>query len=295
MREMIVGVSGIIAPIALCVLIGFGIAKAKLQYDHKMVGSLVWTVGYPALILSNLTGQDALLDELLGVMLAAAVVVACFGVIGFGIVKLMRLPVRAYLSPMMLNNAGNIGLPVCTLAFGEQGLVLGVGFLVVMMIGTSTIGVWLPMGKFTLTELLRQPVIYAVALSLVLMATEIDLPKPINGAFEILGGLAIPLMLLTLGHTLATLNVAVLSRGVALSVLHLIMAAAVAFSLVRLLGLDGLARGVFILQCMMPAQVASYLWVERYDPDEAPGVAGFILVSTILAVVVLPVVLTFWI
>jgi len=36
------------------------------------------------------------------------------------------------------------------------------------------------------------------------MATDTRLPTPIDDAFTILGGLAIPLMLLTLGHTLAT-------------------------------------------------------------------------------------------
>jgi predicted permease len=57
----------------------------------------------------------------------------------------------------------------------------------------------------------------------------------------------------------------------------------VAFAVSWLFGLDGLTRGVFILQCMMPVAVATYLWVERYGPEEAPGVAAFILVSTILS------------
>ena len=43
----------------------------------------------------------------------------------------------------------------------------------------------------------------------------------------------------------------------------------------------------------MPVSVATYLWVEAYDPGDAPAVAGFILVSTLLALVVLPVALTY--
>jgi hypothetical protein len=40
--------------------------------------------------------------------------------------------------------------------------------------------------------------------------------------------------------------------------------------------------------------VATYLWVEIYTPEHAPDVAGFILVSTLLAVLVLPLVLVYW-
>ena len=92
------------------------------------------------------------------------------------------------------------------------------------------------------------------------MATDTRLPGPIDDAFNILGGLAIPLMLLTLGHTLATLNVGVLGRGFTLAVLHLLMAAAVGFALSNLFALEGVARGVLVLQCMMPVSVATYLW-----------------------------------
>ena len=57
----------------------------------------------------------------------------------------------------------------------------------------------------------------------------------------------------------------------------------------------GAASIVVILMAIMPVSVATYLWIELYDPDDAPDVAGYILVSTLLAIVVLPVVLTFWI
>jgi malate permease and related proteins len=284
-----------VAPVLLCVLVGFGLATLKLPFDTKSVGALVSNVGYPTLILSHLTQQHVPLDEFLRMMLAALAAVTCFGLIGFGLLKLLRLPIRAFLAPTMLNNVGNVGLPVCTLAFGNQGLAYAMAFVVVVLVGVFTIGMWLPMGKVNLHNILRQPVIYAVLLAILLMATDTRLPTPIDRTFNVLGGLAIPLMLLTLGHTLATLKTGVLWRGCYLAVLHLAMAAGVAFVLVRPFGFKGSARGVFILQCVMPVSVATYLWIEMYDPEDAPAAASFILSSTLLAVVVLPLVLTFWI
>lgn len=295
MPEIIVHVSDVVAPVLLCVLVGFSLAKLELPFDNKIVGSLVSSVGYPTLIVSHLSGQHIALSAFLDMVLAATAVVACFGVIGFGLLTLTGLPTRAYLSPLMMNNVGNIGLPVSTLAFGHEGLAYAIAFVVVVLVGIFTVGMWLPMGKVSLSDVIRKPVIYAVLIAIVLMATETHLPTPINQTFAILGGLAIPLMLLTLGHTLATLQVGTLWRGCYLALLHLAMAVAVAAVLVRLFGLAGPARGVFVLMCVMPPSVATYLWVELYSPQQAPDVAGFILIATLLTVVTLPIVLTFWI
>jgi len=285
----------VVLPVLICVLVGFALARLDQPFDHKMVGRLVANIGYPTLVLAHLSDQHVALEAFLEFLLAAAASVACFGVIGFGFLIVVGLPVRAFLSPLMLNNVGNIGLPMSIFAFGDQGLAYSVAFLVVVVVGIFTIGIWVPKGEVSFSDLARTPVIYAVAISLVLMATDTRLPTPIDDAFTILGGLAIPLMLLTLGHTLATLRTGALWRGCYLALFHLAMAAAVAFALVRLFDLEGTARGVFILQCVMPVSVATYLYVEMYQSEHAQEVAGLILISTLLAMIVLPLVLTFWI
>jgi predicted permease len=196
---------------------------------------------------------------------------------------------------MMLNNVGNVGLPVCSLALGNAGLAYGLAFVVVVLAGVFTIGIWIPQGKVSASDLYRKPVIYAVIIAVALMATDTRLPNTLDSAFSILGGLAIPLMLLTLGHTLATLKVGTLWRGVYIAVFHLGMGMAVATGIVHLFGFTGVERGVVILMAVMPVSVATYLWVERYAPEHAPGVAGYILVSTLLTAVALPPILAFWV
>lgn len=291
----ILQIANVLAPVLLCVLVGFALARVKGPFDSKMVGHLVANVGYPALILSHLEGQPVPLETFLTMMLAAAAVIASFGVIGLVVLKLVGLPPRAFLTPIMLNNVGNIGLPVCLLAFGDQGLAFALAFVVVVLVGVFTVGMWLPMGKVSPGDLLRKPVIYAVIIAIALMAADVRLPAFLDRTLTILGGFAIPLMLLTLGHTLATLKVGSFLRGGYLALFHNIMAASVAFAMVRLFGFEGSERGVFILLCMMPVSVATYLWVELYLPEQAPDVAGFIFASTLLAVIVLPLVLALWV
>lgn len=284
-----------VAPVVLCVLVGFALAKFKLPYDNKMITMLVSNVGYPTLIISHLSAGHVDFDAFLVMLAAAAAAVACFGVIAFCFLSIVDLPRRSFLSPLMLNNVGNIGFPVCALAFGAAGGAYAIGFMAVVLVGVFTIGMWVPMGKVALGDIVRKPVIYSVIIALVLMRTGAQLPPPIDQTFTILGGLAVPLLLLTLGHTLATLQTGALWRGCYLALFHLAMAGGVAFALVHLFGFTGVERGVFILMCMMPPSVATYLWVDMYDPDHAPDVAGFILIATLLSVIVLPLVLAFWV
>ncbi len=295
MEEVIGHVLGVILPVMLCVLVGYALALLKLPFDNKVMAMLLANVGYPTLIVSHLSKQHVPLGAFMEMMLAVLAVVVCFALIGSTFLLLMGLPLRAYFIPNMLNNAGNIGLPVCALALGNQGLAYAMAFVIVILIISFTVGTWVPRGKITLGDVFRKPVIYAVILAIVLMATQARLPSPIDSTFDILGGFAIPLMLITLGHTLATLNLGMLWQGAGLALLHLLMAAGVTFGLLHVFEFEDVARSVFILMCMMPIAVTPYLWVELYDPDEAPGVASFILVSTLLSIIVLPLVLAFWI
>jgi len=293
LQELIAHVVNAVGPVLLCVLVGFGLAKVRLPFGNKMVGSLVTNVGYPTLILSHLSEKHISLSEFFDFMLAALSAVVCFGLIGLAFLILVRLSPRAFLGPMMFNSVGNIRLSICLLAFGDQGLAYGLAFLVVVLVGIFTVAMWLPQGKVSFGDLLRKPPIYAVVVSVVPTATETPLPPLLGHTFDILGGLAIPLMLLTLGHTLASLKPVAIWRGCYLALFHFAMSVAVALALAPLFGFTGTARGVFILLCVMPVSVATYLWVDRYRADRAPDVASLILVSTLGSAVALPLVLAF--
>jgi predicted permease len=50
-----------------------------------------------------------------------------------------------------------------------------------------------------------------------------------------------------------------------------------------------------VLCGFMPSSVASYLFIDQHVPEYGPDVAGFILVSTLATILVLPVALSYWI
>lgn len=295
MEQVFLHVINVVLPVVICAGVGWWLAFIDAPFDNAMIGSLVSRVGYPTLIISHLSTTKIEVDAFLNMLAAAVLVIAGFGVLGFYALKALRLPVRAFLTPLMHSNVGNIGLPITLLAFGQAGMAYTMAFVVVMLVSIFTVGMWIPAGSFSLKSLIRSPIIYAVIVSLGLMATGQHLPDPVEKSFFILGGLSIPLMLLTLGHTLATLKIGALWRAVGLTGLHLVLAIALALVLVPVFGFTGAERGAFILCCLMPSSVATYLFVDKHVPEYAADVAGYILVSTLTTVLVLPLALAYWI
>lgn len=284
-----------VLPVLTCAGIGYGLALVKAPFDNKVIGGIVSRVGYPTLIISHLATTQIAVGTFLDVMAAAVLAIAGFGVLGAISLKVLRLPFRAFLTPLMHGNVGNIGLPITLLALGDAGMAYTMAFVVVVLVSIFTVGMWIPAGEFSPRKLATSPILYAVAVSLILMATEVSLPQPVAKSFDILGGLSIPLMLLTLGHTLATLRIKSLGRAVLLTVLHLVMAVMIATTLVWTFGFTGAERGAVILCCLMPSSVATYLFIDQHVPECGADVAGFILVSTLATIVVLPIALSYWI
>jgi predicted permease len=64
----------------------------------------------------------------------------------------------------------------------------------------------------------------------------------------------------------------------------------VGVGLSTLLGLEGAARGVLILQCSMPIAVINYLLAEKYE-RQAADVASAIVLSTLISLTTLPLIL----
>jgi len=293
--HLFLNVLNVVLPVLICAGIGYCLALIKAPFDNKVIGGIVSRVGYPTLIISHLSTTTIAVGTFLDVMAAAALAIAGFGVLGFVALKAMRLPVRAFLTPLMHGNVGNIGLPITLLALGDAGMAYTMGFVVIVLISIFTVGMWIPAGAFSPRKIATSPIVYAVVISLILMATGYSLPQPVAKSFDILGGLSIPLMLLTLGHTLATLKIKSLGRAVMLTGLHLAMAVVIASALVWTFGFTGAERGAVILCCLMPSSVATYLFIDQHVPEYGPDVAGFILVSTLTTIVVLPIALSYWI
>jgi predicted permease len=280
----------IIAPVLVGVLVGFGWQRLRLPFDRDFLTQLVMFVGVPCLILDGIAGLTTPPATFLAMVGYAIVVLATCGVVGAVALRLLGQPLRSYLPPIAFGNSGNLGLPLCLFAFGSEGLGLAIGFYLVGSVTQFLIGPLFQGRQPVWRTLLTTPVNYAAAAGLALLATGTKLPLWVGNSISLLAGMAIPLMLVALGHALGSFGVQRLPVAAGIATARLGLGFAAGWALTLVLGLEGTARGVVIIESAMPVAVFNYLLAARYDRHPA-DVAGAILVSTLLSFATLPLLL----
>jgi predicted permease len=280
----------IIAPILIASAIGFAWGRSGKPFDSALVTALVTTLGTPCLIASTLTRLHPDANALATMAVVTLLSFLAFAVFGLAILRLLKLPYHSYLPALMFPNCGNMGLPLCLFAFGEKGLALAIIYFVISATLQFTVGVGIASGSADPRRLLRMPLLYAVAASLLFLATGWPVPLWLANTLELIGGLTIPLMLVALGVSLAQLQVRSLKRALGISTVRLGLGFLVGVGLAWGFELDRATAGVVILQCSMPVAVFNYLFAKLYERS-AEDVAGMVVVSTILSFATLPLLL----
>ena len=287
---MIGQLASIVAPVFIAVGVGYGMARAGRQGEPAFIHFLILNIGTPCLIFATFAEIDLAPGTVGTMALAALGALAAGAAIAFVLLKATGMSVRAYLPSLTHPNTGNMGLPLCLFAFGEQGLALALSYYVVIAISQFTVTPSIAMGSLSLGRIVRTPLIYAVVAALAFLVGGLEVPPWLANTTGLLGDVTIPLLLITLGASLARLKVADLKNGLWLSAARLGMGFAIGMLLAWAFGLEGVERGVVILQSAMPVAVFNYLFAAEYGADPE-GVAGMVVISTVLSFLSLPLLL----
>ena len=282
----------VIAPIFLIAALGYGWSFFRLRYDSRFISRIVMDVGAPCLIIASMQKAQLPTGQLWQMGLVTIAGLALLFIINTVILRLAGLSCRTYLGPLSFANTGNMGVPICLFAFGEKAMALALVLFMTTSIFHFSIGVALAGSRNALHALLTSPVFYAAAFSCVLVVTGWQLPVFLFNTIELLGGIAIPLMLFSLGASLQSIRAQAFNRGAALSVMRLGGGFVVGLLLCFLFDLQGVIAGVVMIQSTMPSAVFNYLLAMTYNrqPQE---VAGIVVLSTVLSFATLPLLLWF--
>ena len=282
----------IVAPVFLLGAAGFVWVRAGFAYDIQFVTRMAMTLAVPALIFSALQKTEIAPAALSVVTLAALTAYGVLTLVAWLFARLAGLEIRTYLAPMIFGNTGNLGLPLALFAFGQEGLDYAVVIFAISAIYVFTLGIWLVSGGASPARVLREPMVLATVAGGIFLWQGWHTPRFLTNTLELLGQMAIPLMLITLGVAVAGLKPGRLGRAVWLSLLRAAMTVAVAWGVGLWFGLAPVPFGVLVLQISTPVAVTSYLLAEKYGAD-AGSVAGLVVVSTLLSIVTIPLTLTF--
>jgi hypothetical protein len=289
---MLATLSSVLLPVFAIAALGYGWRKSGIAFEREFVTRIVLNVAGPCLIVDSLSRLTLPL-EVVGAMAAGAVAMfVASAAAAFAVLRLARLPIRTFLPALAIGNTGNLGLSVCFFAFGQEGLGLAVAVFVANSIGQFTLTPMLQSQRSPWKSLVTTPVLYSAAIGTVLLVGDIEPPVWIARTVALLGGLMIPLMLLALGNTLGGLHVRRLPFASFWGLVRLVLGFSAALGIAEIFALEGVARGVLILQGAMPAAMFNYLFAARYDraPDE---IAGIVLMSTLFSMFSLPLVVAY--
>jgi malate permease and related proteins len=287
-------VAQIVAPVFLLAVIGFWWVRRGWHYDVEFVTRLSMTISIPCLIFMALVRSDVDPRLLRDTVLAALVAYVVVGAIAWALVRGLGLDIPTYWAPITFGNTGNLGLPIALFAFGQAGFDFAVVIFAVMAILSFTFGVWVVAGGGNPVTAVREPLVWATVLGSVFLALGWGVPDWVGHTLDLVGQMAIPLMLITLGVAIARLQPRALGRAFWLCLVKLAICTAVPLAVGWALGLPRLPLGVLVLQVATPVAVTSYMLAAKYRarPDE---VAGLVVVSTLMSVPAIPLLLGFFV
>ena len=287
---MLAELFAVMAPVLAGAGLGYPWIRLGHPYPVEFVTRLVFNIGTPALIIASLSGAEIDAGSVGRTMLAAALVMIAMAAATPLMARLLGRDWRVVLAPMMYPNTGNMGLPVVLYAFGSAGFAFGITVMVTVSLFQFTVGAVMASQGNALKTLARTPTVYAIVISLALLLTDTSLPRWLDNSVDLISGFTVPLMLITLGVSLASIQVRSLTSGVGFSLVRIPVAAGLAWGIAALLGLPPLDQSILVLQMSMPVAVFNYLFAQKAG-REPEYVASLVFCSTLMALFYLPLLL----
>jgi len=276
-------------PAVFMACIGVAWARRGSEYPVSFVTTLVLNIGLPAILFHTLATSTVALASLGRIAVATVVVHTALASIAVILLKVARKDWRLAVAHVV-GNTGNLGLPLCLLAFGSEGLAYAMAFFAVQCLLLFSLGDALYAGRFSPEALFRSPILAAVFAGVAVRLFDIPLPAVLLDTTELLSGLVIPIMLITLGVSLSTLRVEQLRSCLVWSMIRTGAAILVAVAVAELFQLQGVARGVLIIQASVPVAVFNFLLAQKHGRDSGE-VSGLILLTHLASLLYLPVIL----
>jgi predicted permease len=277
---------GIILPVFLVVVLGYAYAR-RAKPDMTWVNRLNMDVLAPALIFSALAGKEFDLVASRGLILGAIVVVIGSGLLAWPFARILHEDVRTFVPPMMFNNCGNLGLPLAALAFGPSGLSAMVALFTISNLLHFTLGVHIVKRDAGWAPVFRNPMVIATFLGFLFAVLKPPIPDWLMLAIKMTGDAMIPLMLISLGVRMATVNWGGWNLGVIGALVCPLTGVAMAALIAPFLGLDHQQQGLLILFGCLPPAVLNFMVAEQYKQEPAK-VASIVLMGNAAALGFIP-------
>jgi len=281
----------IIFPLFAIVSVGFLYGR-KHSPDMVSANQLNIHLFSPALIFHVLSDQSFELGAYYQLASAAFFVVIFSGLLAWPLARFMGFNVKTFVPPMMFSNSGNIGLPLALFAFGEKALPAAVMLFIVENTLHFSVGMKMMNSKISLLNIIKIPMVLAAILGLSYSLTGWQLPSVVSTSVEMLGQVAIPLMLFSLGVRLTSIDLQDWRIGIAGAIICPATGIIIVLLMSPFLSLNELQYGQLLIFGALPPAVLNFMIAEKYQ-QQPKQVAAIVLMGNLGSLITIPAVLYF--
>ena len=285
----------VLAPIILMVAAGYALRR-RLDIDVRSLSRVVFYILAPCLVYTSVVSQHPDMDSAWRSVAFAGLHMAGMGALAYILARKWRYDRKltgAFILCAILLNNGNYGLPLNLFAFGPEGFNYALILFMFNSLAGTTLSIYLLArgqdgGRTALRRTLATPIVWAMALAFLSRFTGLAPTGSLFDMIELAGRSAIPVFLVLLGMSLAQVDFSLNLRPVLhLTSLRMLIGPILAILFSRLVGLNGVAHSVAIMQGSMPTAVNAIVISNEFEssPD---FVAGSVFATTLASLLTLP-------
>lgn len=286
----------------LVIALGYLLLKIKiLDVDfNKRLTTLLLSVTTPALIVSSVlsTTIEKDLSEIVFVFIVAIAIFMILPILGFIIVKIMKVPLHQqglYIFMTMFSNIGFMGFPVMKSIFGNEAVFLTAIFNMLFNLLVFTVGILFMNYRsaekipIDLRQLFSSGVI-ASLVALLIYLTGLQVPDVISSTVTMIGDITTPIAMMLIGSTLATIPLKEVFNEIRVypyTILKQVIIPIIAYPILSFFIKDALILGVSLIMISMPVGNIAVLFATEYHKDVALA-AKTVFMTTLLSIITIP-------
>ncbi len=278
-------------PIFVIVLAGLLYAR-KFKPDMTLPNKLNMDVFIPCLLFSVIYEKAGVSGLFGNLALAIALVILLSGLVALIFTKLLKIEAKTLCPPIMFTNAGNLGLPLIVLSFGDMALPAAViCFVVCNFFHITIISYWLNK-QANLFKVFLTPLIVTVVFAVILSVLKVNIPNTVLEPVRMMGNICVPLMLFALGTRLIDMKLSEWKIGMLAALLAPVCGIAIVLTILPFIELTRLEQGALFLFGALPPAIMNYIFAEHFD-QEPSKVAAMVLFGNAFCVISIPLALAY--
>lgn len=288
---MFIQIFVIIFPILAIVTGGYFYAK-KFQPNMEVANTLNLNIFVPALLFSIFTSEDFNLLDYHSLAIGGCVVIIISGLLAIIVSKVFGFNTKTFVPPAMFVNSGNMGLPLALFAFGKAAIPAAVVLFFIENTLHFTLGIKIIDRKSSIINVLRIPMVVASLVGVAISLVQYNMPELIITPIRMIGEIAIPLLLFSLGVRLIDIDFNDWKIGIVGAICRPLVGIFSVLLILPWLSLNEINSAQLIIFAILPPAVLNFMVSEKYN-QEPKKVASIVLIGNMFSIISVPIALYF--